>query len=244
MTIKGFFRVAVYTVVSLTGQEGVVFAKTQIATATKKEKIVPALIIVPAILFGVWRVTHRSGVNHKDIHRSLPGDSIVPGANWVINRSAILNAPINEVWPWIQQLGRNRAGWYAPNWLESIYGHHALKNIDTSYQHVRNGDVLDDWGPGYQRVLRIDSPNVLLVDEVKKTKSPTTGKDSLVSLDASILTILEKVDSIHTRIIYRLRGKVSLWYYIPARGLGGLFDFATFNMMTAGLNERLKKADK
>ena len=82
---------------------------------------------------------------------------------------------------------------------------------------------------------------MLLVDEVKKVRS-TTGKDSLVNLDTSILTILEKVDSTHTRILYRLRGKVSPLYYIPARGLGGIFDYSTFGMMTAGLNERLKAA--
>jgi hypothetical protein len=162
----------------------------------------------------------------------------------VINRSAILNAPIDQVWPWIQQLGRNRAGWYAPNWLEKLYGHHALRTIDTAYQHVKKDDILDDWGPGSQRVVQIDSPNVLLVYEVKKVRTKISGKDSLVNLDVSILTVLEKVDSTHTRILYRLRGKVSLLYYVPARGLGGLFDYATFEAMTAGLNERLKNLSK
>ena len=244
MKIKLFLRTAILTIPLLMMQGEFVFAKQKAVADVKKPKIVPALIIIPIILFGVWRVTHRSGVTHKDIHRSLPGDDIVPDANWVINRSAILDAPIDKVWPWIQQLGKNRAGWYAPNWMETVYGHHALHTIDTAYQHVKKGDILDDWGPGYQRVLQIDTPNLLLVDEVKKVKSTTTGKDSLVSMDASILTILEKVDSTHTRIIFRLRGKVSLLYYIPARGLGGLFDFSTFEMMTAGLNERLRKGEQ
>ena len=192
MKTRPFFRTAVCTVTLFIQQENFVFAKQETVANVKKAKIIPALIIVPIILFGVWRVTHRSGVNHKEIRRSLPGDNIVPDANWVINRSAILDAPINKVWPWIEQLGRNRAGWYAPNWMESIYGHHALHTIDTAYQQVKKGALLDDWGPGYQRVLQIDSPNLLLVDEVKKVKSPTTGKDSLISLDMSLLTILEK----------------------------------------------------
>jgi hypothetical protein len=63
-------------------QEDFVFANQKTVTDVKKAKIVPVLIIIPIILFGVWRVTHRSGVSHKDIRHPLPGDDLVPDANW------------------------------------------------------------------------------------------------------------------------------------------------------------------
>jgi hypothetical protein len=244
MKIKIFLRTAVLTISLLMMQAEFVFATQKTVADGKKTKIVPPLIIIPVILFSVWLVSHRTGVTHKDIKRSLPGDDVVANANWVINRSAVLDAPIDKVWPWIQQLGKDRAGWYAPNWMETLYGHHALHTIDTAYQHVKKGDLLDDWGPGYQRVLEIEPQHLLLVDEVKKVKSPTTGKDSVVSLDFTVLTILEKIDSTHTRIIFRLRTKVSALNYIPARSIGGLFDFSTFKIMTAGLNERLRRGQQ
>jgi hypothetical protein len=241
MKIKRVFKpILLLTLLLITG-ENLLWAKPEPPTEKKNAKILPALLIIPIVFLDVWRLTHRSGVTHKAVRRALPGDDLVPDANWVIDRSVVLDAPIDKVWPWIQQLGRNRAGWYAPNWLETLYGHHALCTVDSLYQRVKKGDILDDWGPGYQRVLQISPPNLLLVEEVEKVKVKSTGKDSLFSMHLSILMVLEKVDSMHTRITYRLRGKVGTAIYIPARILGGLFDYATFAMMTSGLNERLRK---
>jgi hypothetical protein len=43
-----------------------------------------------------------------------PGDDIVPDAAVVMDRDRILPAPARDVWPWIVQLGKDRAGWYMP----------------------------------------------------------------------------------------------------------------------------------
>ena len=81
-----------------------------------------------------------------------------------------------------------------------------------------------------------------MVDGVKKVKLKRDGKDTLVAMDVSILTVLEKVDDTHTKLIFRLRTRVSLAYYIPARGLGGLFDYTVpLRVMASGLNERVKQ---
>jgi hypothetical protein len=207
----------------------------------EKTAVAPLPIVLPLALFGLWRIGHRSGVTAADVRRKIPGDSIVHNANWVINRSAILNAPVDEVWPWLLQLGKNRAGWYAPNWLENTLNSHAIRKINPDYEQVKQGDILDDWGPGYQRVIQVIPPYLLLVDEVKKNKKPNPGQPEITEMDISIATVLEAVDSMHTKIIFRLRSRLSWAAYLPARLFGGIADFTFFNTMVAGLNERLRQ---
>ena len=60
------------------------------------------------------RAGRRSGVTRAELDRALPGDDLVPGARVLMDRAATLPAPPELVWPWLVQLGRERAGWYLP----------------------------------------------------------------------------------------------------------------------------------
>ena len=44
----------------------------------------------------------------------MRGDDIIPDANMVFDRGRDIAAPPEAVWPWLLQLGKRRAGWYAP----------------------------------------------------------------------------------------------------------------------------------
>ena len=50
---------------------------------------------------------------------SLPGDDLV-AADVVMDRGFDLGAPPSEVWPWLVQLGKRRAGWYLPRSVEVL----------------------------------------------------------------------------------------------------------------------------
>ena len=50
----------------------------------------------------------------------LPGDDLVPSADVVMDRAFTVSAPAEEVWPWLVQLGKQRAGWYLPRRLERL----------------------------------------------------------------------------------------------------------------------------
>ncbi|GAA1929916.1 hypothetical protein [Nocardioides hwasunensis] len=47
----------------------------------------------------------------------LPGDDLVT-ADVVMDRGFDLAAPPHDVWPWLVQLGKRRAGWYLPRSVE------------------------------------------------------------------------------------------------------------------------------
>lgn len=100
--------------------------------------------------------TH-SGVTAAERARALPGDDLVPEAQVVIDRATTLSAPPGRVWPWVVQLGRERAGWYLPAWLERLVprGRRALRHLDPAFQSLAVGDEVPDWGPGVDPVLRV-----------------------------------------------------------------------------------------
>jgi len=47
-----------------------------------------------------------------------PGDRLIEPADVVMDRAFTVDAPAEAVWPWLVQLGKNRAGWYLPRGVE------------------------------------------------------------------------------------------------------------------------------
>ena len=50
--------------------------------------------------------------------RARPGEALVEPADVVMDRALTVQAPPEEVWPWLVQLGKGRAGWYLPRAVE------------------------------------------------------------------------------------------------------------------------------
>jgi hypothetical protein len=96
----------------------------------------------------------------------LPGDGVLAGADPVIERHLQLPAPPDEVWPWLEQLGKGRAGWYLPGVVERLLptSRRALRHVDRRWLGLRVGDVIADWGPGDPtfELLEIQRPHHLV----------------------------------------------------------------------------------
>jgi hypothetical protein len=75
-----------------------------------------------AALGAVRQVSLRWGTSGDEATRSLPGDDILPTADLQSTRAISIDAPRESVWPWIAQIGQNRAGFYTYDWLENLVG--------------------------------------------------------------------------------------------------------------------------
>src|SRR4051812_49672793 len=109
------------------------------------------LLLVPlvsAALVGAARLGRRSGVTDDEVAAPLPGDGIVPDARVVIDRATTLAAPPDRVWPWIVQLGKRRAGWYFPRWIEMAIPRErrGVRHVEARWQRPARGGVLPGWG--------------------------------------------------------------------------------------------------
>jgi len=58
-----------------------------------------------------------------------------------MDRAFTLDAPVDVVWPWFVQLGKQRSGWYLPRKLERLIPsrRHALRSIEPNLQQLKPG---------------------------------------------------------------------------------------------------------
>ena len=66
------------------------------------------------------------------------------------NRHRLIRAPISQVWPWVLQLGKSRAGWYLPRSWEPFLPSSwpAARTIHSEWQTLKVGDRVPDYGFG------------------------------------------------------------------------------------------------
>lgn len=163
----------------------------------------------------------------------LPGDELIPEAEVVMDRRASLTASSEQVWPWLLQLGKGRAGWYLSRRLERFVRrrNRALREIDPSYQHVTLGARVADYGPdGWFEARVVDPPHALVWWSER-------GRD----LQLTWALVLEPSAPDRCELHVRLRISRRIGRRAPAlTQLGAdLFDRLTIRMLIAGLRERL-----
>jgi len=94
----------------------------------------PALLTAP-----LYRRWHRHwGADPAEITRSLPGDALLPHAQFRSTRAITIDASPEAVWPWLVQVGCLRAGWYSDDLLDNL-GHPSATVIDPDLQHLAAG---------------------------------------------------------------------------------------------------------
>jgi hypothetical protein len=124
--------------------------------------------IVVAYLSWIGPWQRRWGASDAEMNRVMPGDEIIPDAAST-TRAITVAAPPEEVWPWLVQIGFDRAGWYSYDWIDND-GRPSADRIIPELQALAVGDqlpMLPDMGP---RVRTIEPTKYLLSgDEILGT---------------------------------------------------------------------------
>jgi hypothetical protein len=83
------------------------------------------------------------GVDEATASRAYPGDDLVPSPTWDWTHGIEIEAPVDEVWPWVAQIGADRAGFYSYQWLENLVGG-GVRNAERIHPEwaVNEGDGL------------------------------------------------------------------------------------------------------
>ncbi len=71
----------------------------------------------------------------------VEGDELLPDARAQLTHAATIDAPPKDVWPWLVQMGCQRAGWYSWDRLDNG-GVQSADHIIPELQHLAVGDVL------------------------------------------------------------------------------------------------------
>jgi hypothetical protein len=173
-----------------------------------------------------------AGVDPSAAERAmtLPGDDLLPVADVVLDRACTLPAPPEQVWPWVVQLGKARAGWYLPRRVEYLIPprRRALRRIEPRWQALAVGDVIPDWGG------RQASFQVALLDPGRAL----VYWSSRGRMNLSWAIVLDGDAAGSTRLRFRLR-LAPVRHRSLARLAGGQLDRLTIIGLAAGLRERL-----
>lgn len=115
------------------------------------------------------------GATREEVLARLPGDDLVQQPKGEATHAITIHAPAAQVWPWLVQLGQDRAGFYSYTWLENLFGCHMRNTyrIVPAWQELRPGDgVL--FHPRFPRLpAAVVEPNHALV--VGGFSTPTPG---------------------------------------------------------------------
>ncbi|HKU44055.1 MAG TPA: hypothetical protein VJR89_38105 [Polyangiales bacterium] len=149
------------------------------------------------------------GLSAEQAARSYPGDELIPEPRWQWTHAVEIDAPPERVWPWVAQLGQDKAGFYSYQALENLVGCeiHNANRIHPEWTSPRLGDALR---------LHPEAPP-LTVHEVRPSErllvsaglDPATGKAPQADTGHYVAVIwlfqLEPLPDARTRLISRYR---------------------------------------
>ncbi len=163
------------------------------------------------------------------------GDGLVSPADVVMDRAFTVPGTPAEVWPWIAQLGKRRAGWYLVRRIERFLppARRASRTIDPRWQGLAVGDVIPDYGGRHETftVAEIDRPHTLVYSSRRRA----------MLLSWSIVLRPADHPETGTRVLLRLRLAPVKRRWL-ARTAGEFLDLLTVAGLAAGLRERLADA--
>jgi hypothetical protein len=86
-----------------------------------------------------WHLTW--GATPDEVAAPMPGDDLLPWAQYRTTRAITIDVPPAEVWPWLIQVGYRRAGWYAGDLLDN-FARPSVRRIVPELQEIRVGQWL------------------------------------------------------------------------------------------------------
>ncbi len=157
------------------------------------------------------------GATDEEVERPLPGDDLVPDPQMVSTHAITIDRPPDQVWPWVVQIGHQRAGWYSYDWLHRLMGvagsveneRRSAERVMPMLQDLQVGDVVEI-GPdmGYKVVELVPERAMVLhiALEMGTFRVLEPGEETTAETFASSWTwFLEEHGAGTTRLMVRIQ---------------------------------------
>ena len=87
----------------------------------------PWLVAVIALAAGYWfgvrrRFDQWGGATPEELARQMPGDALISDPTDTGMMAITVDAPPEDIWPWLVQIGYQRGGLYSYDWLDRLFG--------------------------------------------------------------------------------------------------------------------------
>ena len=202
--------------------------------ATSLSALILALLLVARPWYLAW------GADEALRNVRLPGDQLLWQGAPRETRALVIRAPAAQVWPWIAQLGQNRAGFYSYELLEDLVGCE-MTNLDhlvPSLQQWKAGDKLWMYPPRRaggigQAPLALHEPGHALVVYTRRPGTKLTDPP-----DGTWAFVVEPVDGRTSQLIVRGRARGSLGL------LGAAFERSIFEPLHFVMERKMMEGIK
>ena len=135
--------------------------------------MVPTLFVILTFSVLYWfpirRWMSRWGATSSDLTRVMAGDGLLPNPTYSGTTATIVNAPPEDIWPWLVQIGYQRGGLYSYDWLDRLFGYldrPSATRILPEFQNLAVGDQIP-LGRGPSWPVAVVEPNRALVLDMR-----------------------------------------------------------------------------
>lgn len=91
----------------------------------------------------------RAGATADEVRAPYPGRGLIPDSTRSATMAVTIDAPRSRVWPWLVQMGTDRAGWYSWDRLDN-FGRSSSRTIHPEWQDIAVGAHLAGTPDGSQ----------------------------------------------------------------------------------------------
>jgi hypothetical protein len=159
----------------------------------------------------------RWGATVEEVLATLPGDELLARPVLETTRAVTIDAPPEAVWPWLVQMGQDRAGLYSYDWLERAFGldFHNAGTIVPAWQRLRVGDQIraapaEAGRDGGFTVVAIDPYRSIITAVGDPTRILPLATRPPMPDGGTWVFVLRPVGAERTRLVVRLRARFGL----------------------------------
>ena len=186
------------------------------------------------------------GATQAEVDSVLPGDGLIAAPVEQCTRAITIAASPEDVWPWLVQMGADRAGFYSYDWLENLFGLdiHNADSVVHEWQQLEVGDIV--WADGaltggwvVERLVPGDAL-VMKVADVRTGRAVTRNEG--VGFEFQWTFAVRPTPAGGSRLIIRERvaygRRLTRWVMSPV----GLVSFVMTRKMLDGIRRRAEQA--
>ncbi|WP_377885277.1 SRPBCC family protein [Actinoplanes digitatis] len=208
-------------------------------TRTPRVSSLITSMAVVAAVFVLRRWQLRWGATDAEMTEPLPGDELVPDPDLAATRAITIDARVDDVWPWIVQLGQGRGGFYSYDRLENLAGcdiHSALQ-VNPDWQRLDVGDAVRLAPELAVNVAVVKPPNALVLQGA-------VWPGAAAPYDFSWTFDLSPVSATTTRLVVRERYAYTRWWARFVVEPVTVVSFVMSHRMLRGIRDRAEQSDQ
>lgn len=186
------------------------------------------------------------GSTREERDRTYPGDEVVDDPRLVTNHAVTIQAPPEEVWPWLVQVGWHRAGWYTYRWVDCLLSPAnpaSAQELLPQHQDLKVGDRILDGPPEADCFYLVEllEPSKMMVLRSLTHLPKGLRANPRNHMEWTWAFYLDEVGDRETRLVFRVRGNLEpRWLRALYRLVIVPADFIMGRSFCLGLKKRVE----